>query len=315
MKLNSISVGILLLCFCTTSAVAKTIYFDSTYHKTSKKHAVYYREIIAIKSGISIVEDRYMSGQLYMSGYYDSQDPIELEGIWADVLRTGYFTYYYPSRALKMKGQYKLGQKDQQWVYYYDSSEQVKEIGGYIVGNRVGEWKAYYRNGKLKQRVTFDGNMSNYYTYVRQHDGDNPDKKSTQINTSDCYNIQGDLIPCEDIVDGIRVSALSDSKEPTKEFVFVNTEMPSPGYNIVAYLGKKIRYPIAAKGRSKGGKVLIAMNVNSDGSLTNIRSLTPYVDASLQMEALRVVSEMPNWQPVQTKLYIEYILPIVFAID
>ncbi len=315
MKVNLISFATLLFCILSAPAIAKPIYFDAHYHKTSKKRAVYYREVKEVKAGISVVEDYYISGQLYMSGYYETKEQEELEGIWADVLRTGYFTYYYPSGALMMKGQYKLGQKDQQWVYYYDSSKQVKELGGYVVGNRVGEWKSYYRNGKLKQRVTYRIDRNDYYDYVRQQDGDVVKDNNAQYNTSECYNIQGELIPCEDIVDGLPIAQKSDDNK-TEERVFVfNDEMPTPGYNVAEYLAKHIRFPNYAKDHNKQGKVLVAMDVNKDGKLTNIHSLTPYVDASLQMEALRVVSEMPDWEPVQSKLKVKYVLPIIFKLE
>lgn len=314
MKINRYKLSLLLVCLCvTTIASAQRIYFDSSFNQTKKKKAYWYREVVQVKSGVSVVEDHYMTGELYMTGYFATENTKDLEGIWSDVLRTGYFTYYHRSGAIMMKGQYTQGQKDEQWLYYYDSSKQVKELGSYAIGNKVGEWKSYYRNGKLKQKVVYNGAETDY-TYVRRYANDSTLGRIARTSIAECYNTQGSIIPCKDMEDAMPIPDV-DNVTTTKHYTINSIEMPMPGYNLNEYLGSHVKYPLAAINNNSTGRVLVAVNVNMDGSLTNIRSLTPYLDASLQMEALRVISEMPNWQPIKTKLYVNYIIPIVFKIQ
>mgnify|MGYP000110736306 CR=1 FL=1 len=109
--------------------------------------------------------------------------------------------------------------------------------------------------------------------------------------------------------------------EPAEEQVFDMVEqMPTfPGgqQELMAYLGKNIKYPTIAQKNKEQGRVILQMIVGKDGSISNIkvlRSISPLLDA----EAIRVVSTMPKWEPGQQggqAIAVEYTLPIVFKLQ
>ncbi|HNI43065.1 MAG TPA: energy transducer TonB [Chitinophagales bacterium] len=67
---------------------------------------------------------------------------------------------------------------------------------------------------------------------------------------------------------------------------------------IYKFLGENIRYPNYAKENGIMGKVYISFVVRADGSLGSMMSIRK-VDNSLMFEAMRVVSMMTSWKPIQ----------------
>ncbi|MDE6308579.1 MAG: energy transducer TonB [Muribaculaceae bacterium] len=76
-------------------------------------------------------------------------------------------------------------------------------------------------------------------------------------------------------------------------------EQPSfPGgqCELIRFINRIRRYPSAAYSDGVQGRVLVSFVVNTDGSLSHLRVVRG-VEASLDQEALRVVGEMPAWEP------------------
>ncbi|MCB2406597.1 energy transducer TonB [Hymenobacter lucidus] len=104
--------------------------------------------------------------------------------------------------------------------------------------------------------------------------------------------------------------------EPKERMVFGGVEqMPQyPGgmNSLLTYIGQNTRYP---DGVMASGKVFVSFLVTKTGAVTNarvVRGVAPALDA----EALRVVSQMSNWQPgTQNNLPVDcaYTLPITFS--
>ncbi len=85
---------------------------------------------------------------------------------------------------------------------------------------------------------------------------------------------------------------------------------------IMNYLSKNTHYPAATKRDGIQGRVVVSFIVEPDGSISNVK-LVRSVDANLDREALRVVSEMPNWMPGKqggNKVRVRYSLPIAFRL-
>ena len=82
------------------------------------------------------------------------------------------------------------------------------------------------------------------------------------------------------------------------------------------YLQNNINYPPQATIAHIEGRVIVAFIVEKDGSLADIhvrRSIHP----SLDEEAVRVVSAMPNWIPGEedgNPVRVKYVLPITFRL-
>lgn len=83
------------------------------------------------------------------------------------------------------------------------------------------------------------------------------------------------------------------------------------------YLTSNLIYPASAIDNGIEGVVNVAFTVNPDGSIGTIKILT-YIDPDLEQEAIRLVKNMPAWNPAtsgeipvagQTQVAIKFILP------
>ena len=113
----------------------------------------------------------------------------------------------------------------------------------------------------------------------------------------------------------------AQQKEKTAdEQIFVQVEqMPEyPGGEAALrqFLASNVKYPDDAVKSGTQGKVFVKFVVNKDGKVVNpkiARSVSPSIDK----EALRVVSIMPNWTPGKQKgknVAVEYTVPILFKL-
>lgn len=71
---------------------------------------------------------------------------------------------------------------------------------------------------------------------------------------------------------------------------------PGGRQGLVTYLVENMKYPKAAAANNIEGQVLVSFVVEADGSLTHLKIVRP-VDPDLEAEALRIVRNMPTWQP------------------
>lgn len=81
-----------------------------------------------------------------------------------------------------------------------------------------------------------------------------------------------------------------------KKDKIVMPEFPGGVKKLHDYLLKETNYPIEARENGEIGEVMVAFSVEPDGSITGVRVIKS-VSASLDKEAVRVVSNMPKWQP------------------
>ena len=108
-------------------------------------------------------------------------------------------------------------------------------------------------------------------------------------------------------------------KEEQQVFVVVE-EMPEfPGGELAlrTYIAKAIVYPTVAQENGIQGKVFVTFVVNKDGSVSNAK-IARGVDASLDSEALRVVSTLPKWKPGKQRgvpVRVSYTVPISFKLQ
>ncbi len=86
------------------------------------------------------------------------------------------------------------------------------------------------------------------------------------------------------------------NKLQSDAIVRTTTQMPKPAYDISKYLSENIKYPKAAEKNKVDGTVLIEFVVAANGEITNAVALTN-PDPSLTKEAIRVIKNMPKWEP------------------
>jgi len=96
-------------------------------------------------------------------------------------------------------------------------------------------------------------------------------------------------------------------------------KMPSfPGgpTNLMRYLATHIHYPKEAKRKKQQGKVYIHFIVEKDGRITHIH-VVKGASPSLDAEAVRVIKEMPRWNPGYQKgkpVRVGFNLPVKFKL-
>ncbi len=82
------------------------------------------------------------------------------------------------------------------------------------------------------------------------------------------------------------------------EYDYVNQKPVFPGGDgkLVAFINKTRRYPAKAYKKGIQGRVTCSFVVNTDGSVSHI-SILKGVEHSLNQEAIRIMSKMPEWIP------------------
>jgi protein TonB len=108
------------------------------------------------------------------------------------------------------------------------------------------------------------------------------------------------------------------AKKNQKVFDIVEQMPEYPGGQaaLIEYLSKNIKYPADAEKKKVEGKVFVTFVVDSDGKITDV-SLLRKVFPSLDAEAMRVISAMPNWIPGRQKgqaVRVKYTVPIMFRL-
>ena len=80
------------------------------------------------------------------------------------------------------------------------------------------------------------------------------------------------------------------------DYVDVKPEFPGGGTSLVNFINSNRKYPKEAYDLGIQGKVTCSFVVNIDGKLSHLNVLRG-VEPSLNNEALRIISEMPEWTP------------------
>lgn len=109
------------------------------------------------------------------------------------------------------------------------------------------------------------------------------------------------------------------NEEENKVFDVVEEQPSFPGGQgaLMAWLRDNIKYPVVAAENGIEGKVIVQFVVGKNGSISNVKVLRS-VDPSLDKEAVRVVSNMPNWTPGKqngTSVNVRYTLPVTFKLQ
>lgn len=94
-------------------------------------------------------------------------------------------------------------------------------------------------------------------------------------------------------------------------------EFPGGTDALFKFLSSNLKYPDDAKKEGVQGRVICQFTVNKDGSISDITVLR-HVHPSLDLEAVRVISIMPRWEPgVQNgeKKRCKFKLPITFKLS
>lgn len=97
----------------------------------------------------------------------------------------------------------------------------------------------------------------------------------------------------------------------------VMPEFPGGMQEMMNYMGSSIKYPEAAEAEGLEGKVFVQFVVDSEGKVGQIEVVKGVRD-DLDSEAVRVISEMPDWTPGQKDgktVNVQLVLPIAYRLS
>jgi TonB family protein len=111
---------------------------------------------------------------------------------------------------------------------------------------------------------------------------------------------------------------ISETKSFNGSFVIVENQPEYPGGmgELVKFLSRNVKYPVAAQQARVQGKVIVEFLIGTDGSISDIKvkhSVCPELDA----EAMRVIGLMPKWRPGEQRgkaVSVRYEMPIEFRL-
>lgn len=108
--------------------------------------------------------------------------------------------------------------------------------------------------------------------------------------------------------------------ENQEVFTFVEQPPAFPGGEqaLFNYLYQHLHYPKAASLQQVSGTVFIQMQINSDGTISHIKTVGPLKGFGLEEEAIRVIKTMPAWIPGRQNghnVAVQFNLPIRFTLQ
>lgn len=149
----------------------------------------------------------------------------------------------------------------------------------------------------------------------------NQDELQKTKTTIGAFNVVGN-----DEVGGEVLKAKEEiaQPEPPKEeenkvfdVVEENPSFPGGQAALMQWLNENIKYPVIAAENGIQGRVIVQFVVSKTGSISDVRVVRG-VDPSLDKEAVRVVSNMPNWTPGRqngTTVNVRFTLPVTFRLQ
>ena len=94
-------------------------------------------------------------------------------------------------------------------------------------------------------------------------------------------------------------------------------EYPGGMSAMIAFIRENLKYPKDAKEAKKEGRVLCSFIIDKTGEVTEVKVAKSSGTQSLDDEAVRVVSLMPNWKPGTEDgkpVRVSYTIPLVFKL-
>ena len=119
------------------------------------------------------------------------------------------------------------------------------------------------------------------------------------------------------VVVGYAPKEKEENVEPALKVAEVMPKFPGGEEGLMRYLAKNIKYPVIAQENKEQGEVVIRMIIGKDGNVSNIKIIRG-VSSSLNAEAIRIINNMPKWEPGLQggkPVAVEYTVPILFKLQ
>ena len=183
--------------------------------------------------------------------------------------------------------------------YYNEKGILIKE-GEFRKNIEEGEWKLYYDNGRFMRVENYlhgnlEGNLKSYYpnTKLRREE----EYKNGKLLKGNCYTAKG--------------------KDTAFYSAYQTPEFTGGLIALKKYLLDNMKYPKDALEKGIEGSVFIKFTVTTNGTIENA-FIQKTVYPSLDTEALRLVKNMPKWQPGKkndTPQKVVFNIPIPFKLS
>ena len=123
----------------------------------------------------------------------------------------------------------------------------------------------------------------------------------------------------EEIIEEIQPVVEIEEEETDEIYTIVEKLADFPGgkENFYKYISKNLVYPQAARRMGIEGKVFVQFVVEKDGSITDVKAVKG-IGANCDSEAVRVVSNSPNWEPAKQRgrpVRSRVIVPLIFTLS
>ena len=181
------------------------------------------------------------------------------------------------------------------------------------------------QDSEQKTAVTYESNS----TVISQLPGVKPDaegdisvngKKVSKIMVNGQEVDEKTMAMIKELIASQQKDAEIEIVESNEEEVFMvvedQPEFPGGTAALLEYLRSNLNYPAGCRENNIQGRVLISFVVEKDGSISNTE-VVKSVDEELDAEALRIVSQMPNWKPGTQRgeaVRVKYTVPINFRL-
>lgn len=267
-----------------------TTYYDQCWKECAETRALYYKKKYVDSSGIWIVKDYHINGQLKMSGTYSGVDTNEKNGSavlyyfdgsvsdsgqYKNNKKVGLWKAFYRGGGLESVGKMSDDMSDSIWTYYHRDGS-VFGVMNYVSGKAEGESKWYYPSGKLSEWVTY---------------------RRGKIKRKVNYDVYGTVI-----------------KEKGKDS---DAELLKTSAQIRSFLLDNLNYPQEMSSEKKEGFVLLNFIVRKNGKIDDIQ-IRRADHPLFNQEALRVLHLINFMYPIQFHgqfMDYEYTLPINFKLN
>ena len=142
-------------------------------------------------------------------------------------------------------------------------------------------------------------------------------KTNTAIGTFDVKGndeAEGEVLKAKDVI-----ADEKPKEEETKVFDVVEQmpEFPGGQAALLKWIGDHIKYPAIAEENGIQGRVVCTFVVERDGSVTDVQ-VARSIDPSLDKEAIRVLKQMPRWNPGKqngSSVRVKYTVPVTFRLQ
>ena len=192
----------------------------------------------------------------------------------------------------------KVGTKDSADHYSFiirnqEDTNRVKLISYYASGKQKSEVNYINQNKKILDGLSSmwseEGTLTSEAEYV------NNKMNGTFKTYWDNGNLKrSDRYENDQFVSG---NCFSSTGKDTAYFPYEQSPVyPGGTAELRKYMSNAVKYPAEARRKEIQGRVLIQFSVNQQGKLGDFK-VTQKVDPMLDEEALRVIKNMPDWQP------------------